>query len=153
MLSRKPDERITYRFRATACELYYTFGHPSDLPILADKVAHRHEESYSLEVTATLEAPVLKALKGTSLRLVATSFDLDESVKHDRPRRPIGMVERSRGHLRGYVFLPHRALDLVRDELAQAPGLDIMLFAPPLVKLRADVTNVVITRPEPEPES
>lgn len=147
-MGRKPDERISYRFRATACELYYTFGHPSDLD--AGPVAYRHEESYALEVTATLEAPALKALKGTSLRLVASAFDLQESVTRERPRRPVGMIERSRGHLRGYVFVPARALDLVRDELARRPSIDIILFAPPLVKLRTDVTGVVITRPESE---
>lgn len=83
--------------------------------------------------------PKLKNLKGASVRLYAARYDLMKSHEN-KPSRPIGSLERSKGYFAAYVFVPVETVKLVHSLVVAGTMERILLFAPPMEKLRAAIT-------------
>jgi hypothetical protein len=141
----KTIEQIAYTFRPRSCVLGYSFGAP------LMESAFRYEQTYRLDIEGELIEPKLKNLKGASVRLYGENFDLSKG-RNDEPSRPIGSLERSKGYFAAYIFVPVPTI-WQAYQLVTAGGLDQMiLFAPPMVRLRSPVTFLSFTAGTPIPE-
>lgn len=126
------DPTVSYEFRPRSCTLDYSFGVPFQ------RGHFEHEETYRLDIDGELVEPKLKNLKGASIRLYAARYDLMKS--HDnKPSRPVGSLERSKGYFAAYVFVPAETVRLVHSLVIAGTMGRILLFATPMEKLRAKV--------------
>jgi len=127
------EPTVSYEFRPRSCTLEYSFGVPFQ------RTHFEHEESYRLDIDGDLVEPKLKNLKGASVRLYSAAFDFQKT--HDnKPSRPIGSLERSKGYFAAYLFLPAETVRLVHSLVMAGTLNRILMFAPPMEKLQARVT-------------
>lgn len=131
-------EQIAYDFRPRSCTLDYSFGVPFQ------RNHFEHEENYRLDIDGDLVEPKLKNLKGASVRLYSARYDLMKSHEN-KPSRPIGSIERSKGYFAAYVFVPVETVRLVNSLVVAGTMGRILLFSPPMERLRAKVSMITFT--------
>jgi hypothetical protein len=68
---------------------------------------------------------------------------------HDnKPSRSIGSLERSKGYFAAYIFVPVKTVRLVHSLVAEKSLARILLFAPPMERLRAKVATITFNTRE-----